>query len=60
MVLPKLRILLCCSYFVCLCKPDYMAKWKDMEKLFGEYPIQNIIGDKEAYKKFKTIKKIGQ
>lgn len=24
-----------------------------MEKEFGEYPIQNIIGDKEAYKKMK-------
>lgn len=31
------------SYILYLWKPDYTAKWKEMEKEFGEYPIQNIV-----------------
>lgn len=43
-------------YIVCWCKPDYTANWKmEMEKEFGGYPVQSIIGDKELYKKIKQI-----
>lgn len=41
-------------YLLCWRKPDYTAKWKEMEKEFGGYPIQNVIGDKETYNKIKN------
>lgn len=40
-------------YIVCWCKPDYMVKWKDMEREFGEYPIQSIVGDKDTFNQIK-------
>ena len=41
-------------YLLCWCKPDYTAKWKEMEKEFGGHPIQSLTGDKEAYNKIKN------
>lgn len=49
MDLPKLKEYFYAAqlrYILYLCKPDYpnyTAKWKEMEKEFGEYPIQNIV-----------------
>ena len=40
-------------YVGCWCKPDYVAKWKDMEKRVNGHPIQNIVGDKEKFKEMK-------
>ena len=40
-------------YVGCWCKPDYVAKWKDMEKRVKGHPIQNIVGDKEKFKEMK-------
>ena len=41
-------------FIVDWCNPDYTAKWKEMEKQIGEYPIQSIIGDEETYKQIKN------
>lgn len=52
---PKLKEYFYASQFrqiASWCKPDYTAKWKDMEIHVGEYPIQSIIRDKETYKTF--------
>ena len=38
------------KYVACWCRPDYTAKWKEMEKTVGSCPIQNIIGDKETFR----------
>ncbi len=46
MGLPKLKEYFYAAqlrHIVCWCTPDYTAKWKDMEKEFGEHPIQSII-----------------
>lgn len=56
MALPKLK-----EYFYaaqlrpvyCWCKPNYEARWKEIEKEVNQQPIQNIIGDKELYKKLR-------
>lgn len=48
--LPKLKQYFFASqlrHIECWCKPDYSAKWEDMETNFGEYPIQSVIGDKK-------------
>ena len=37
-------------YLLCWCKPDYTAKWKEIEKEFEGYPIQDVIGDKDTIK----------
>lgn len=31
-----------------------MAKWKDVEKQLGEFPVQSVIGDEEIYKSIKN------
>lgn len=57
MGLPKLKEYFYAAqlrYIVCWCKSEYTAKWKEMENECGGYPIQTIIGDKDAYKKVKT------
>lgn len=41
-------------YNVGWCNPDCTAEWKKMEKQLGEYPVQSIIGDEEAYKLIKN------
>lgn len=41
-------------YIVGWYKPDYTAKWKEMEKQLGEYPVQSIIGDEETYNVIKN------
>uniref|UniRef100_A0A3Q3ASL9 Reverse transcriptase domain-containing protein n=1 Tax=Kryptolebias marmoratus TaxID=37003 RepID=A0A3Q3ASL9_KRYMA len=56
MGLPKLREYFCAAqlrHVICWCTPDYIAKWKDMEKEFGGYPIQSVIGDEDRYERIK-------
>ena len=40
-------------YLLCWCKPGYRAKWKDIEREFEGYPIQNVTGDKQTFNKIK-------
>ncbi|KAF7670040.1 hypothetical protein LDENG_00079520 [Lucifuga dentata] len=58
MALPKLEeyyISAQLRYIYCWCNPNYKAKWKDMEKELGTNPIQNLIGDREQYKKLNDL-----
>lgn len=41
-------------YIVGWCKPDYTAKWKELEIQLGGYPLQSIIGDEDTYKVIKN------
>lgn len=41
-------------YVVGWCKPDYTAKWKELETQLGGYPVQSIIGDEDTYKVIKN------
>lgn len=42
-------------YIVWWCKPEFTANWNvEMEKEFGGYPVQSVIGDKELYKKIQN------
>ena len=40
-------------YVGCWCQPDYVARWKQMEREVNGQPIQNLMGDRKAYKENK-------
>lgn len=38
-------------FLFCWCNPNYKAKWKNIKRELNGYPIENLIGDKDQYRK---------
>lgn len=53
MGLPKLKEYAAQLRHIICCMPDYTVKWNDMEKEFGEHPIQSY-WRRRQYKKIKN------
>lgn len=57
MTLPNLRDYYYAAqlkYEYCRCNPNYKGKWKSIETGSMKQPIQNLIGDKDAYEQNKS------